>query len=309
MPPEVAVWVSIEVAAGLDFAHDALGIDGKPLKLVHRDISPKNIRITHSGSVKVIDFGIARAASRATETAVGTIKGTLGYMSPEQILGDEVDRRADVFAFGIVLFQMLTLRNPFDGTSLKERVKRLTQSPVPLVREFNPTLDSEIEGIVDKALKRDLDERYQRMRDVQIDLDRYLAKLQNTSPRQQLIKFLEEIFPGLHETDPDLKLALTEMSSLRGGIDTSQRLVFPDDGDSDPSEIQPQAVASPGAGGTVSTVKDESLARGASAKEPAIDGVVSETETPRVPTPTRDPNDIDANSAMEIGFDFSFRFG
>src|SRR5262245_13754038 len=221
VPPEVCVWIGIEVCAGLDFAHEAVAIDGSALNVIHRDVSPKNIRITHSGSVKVIDFGIARAASRATETAVGTIKGTLGYMSPEQILGDEIDRRSDIFAFGIVLFQMLTCRNPFDGPTLKERVRRLTQAPVPSVREFNGALDPEIEALVDKCLSRDVDERYQRMRDVQVDLDRYLAKLQTSSPRQRLILFLEEIFPGLHDTDPELKVALTEISSVSGRIDTS----------------------------------------------------------------------------------------
>jgi serine/threonine protein kinase len=229
MPPEVAVYIAIEVCSGLDFAHEASGVDGGKLGIVHRDVSPKNIRITDSGSVKIIDFGIARALGRATETAVGTIKGTLGYMSPEQILGDDIDKRSDVFAFGICLFQMLTCRNPFDGPSLKERVRRLTQAPIPPVREFNASLDEEIEGIVMKCLERDLDQRYQRLRDTQMELDRYLARLQVVSPRQRLIRFLEEIFPSLHEADNELKVALTEVSNISGKIDTDQRLVFPDD--------------------------------------------------------------------------------
>ncbi|MCK6551478.1 serine/threonine protein kinase, partial [Myxococcota bacterium] len=229
MPPEIATWIGIEVAAGLDFAHEAKALDGQHLHLVHRDVSPKNIRITDSGSVKVIDFGIARAMNRATETAAGTIKGTLGYMSPEQIMGDEIDRRSDVFAFGIVLFQMFTGRNPFDGPTLKERVRRLTHAPIPAMREYNPALDDEIEAIVARCLNRDLGERYQRMRDVQRDLDRYLARLQTSSPRQQLIQFLEEIFPNLHEADPALNVVLTEISSFSGRVDTTQRLAFPDD--------------------------------------------------------------------------------
>jgi serine/threonine protein kinase len=229
MPVEVAVYIAIETCSGLDFAHEAAGVDGKRLGIVHRDVSPKNIRITDSGSVKIIDFGIARALGRATETAVGTIKGTLGYMSPEQILGDEIDKRSDIFAFGICLFQMLTCRNPFDGPSLKERVRRLTQAPIPSPREFNAALDEEIEGIVARCLERDIDRRYQRMRDVQTDLDRYLAKLQVVSPRQRLIRFLEEIFPNLREADLDLKNALTEVSSVTGRISIDQRLIFPDD--------------------------------------------------------------------------------
>jgi eukaryotic-like serine/threonine-protein kinase len=234
--PEVAVWIAIEISTGLDFAHEAVGLDGQPLNLVHRDLSPKNIRITFSGSVKVIDFGIARAMNRATETAAGTIKGTLGYMSPEQILGDEIDRRTDIFAFGICLFQTLTGRNPFDGSTLKERVKKLTQSPIPSVREHNPTLDDEIAGIVAKCLERDVDERYQRLRDVQIDLDRYLARLGVVSPRQKLIQFLEEIFPDHGQADSDLNSALSEAGSQTGKIDTEQRLRFPDDPPTDTNQ-------------------------------------------------------------------------
>jgi eukaryotic-like serine/threonine-protein kinase len=238
MPPEIAVYMAIEVCSGLDFAHEATAVDGTKLGIVHRDVSPKNIRITDSGSVKIIDFGIARALGRATETAVGTIKGTLGYMSPEQILGDEIDKRSDVFAFGICLFQMLTCRNPFDGPSLKERVRKLTQAPIPPVREFNASLDEEIEGIVVKCLERDLDARYARMRDIQLELDRYLAKLQVVSPRQRLIRFLEEIFPSLHDADVDLKMVLSEVSSISGRINTDQRLIFPDDPPTQESEAK-----------------------------------------------------------------------
>ncbi len=233
VPPEVGVWIGVECAAGLDCAHEATGLEGDPLNLVHRDVSPKNIRITDAGSVKVIDFGIARAMNRATETAAGTIKGTLGYMSPEQILGDDIDRRSDIFAFGIVLFQMLTLRNPFDGPNLKERVRKLTQADIPLISEFNPALDGEIAGIVARCLDRDIDKRYATMKQVQGDLDRYLARLQVVSPRQQLIDFLDDIFPAMHDTDPALKSALSEVSGVTGRIDTSQRLRFPDDDDTE----------------------------------------------------------------------------
>jgi serine/threonine protein kinase len=237
-PPEVAVWMGIEICAGLDFAHDAVNLDGQPLHLVHRDVSPKNVRVTHAGSVKVIDFGIAWATGRQTETAAGTIKGTLGYMSPEQILGDEIDRRSDVFAFGICLFQMLTNRNPFDGPNLKERVRRLTQAPVPSVREYAPALDDEIEAIVARCLERDITRRYPRMRDVQADLERYLARLGVVSPRQVLVRFLEDIFPNIHQMDVDLASAFSELSRATGRIDTAQRLIFPDDPPTEPHPAQ-----------------------------------------------------------------------
>ena len=229
LPPEVAVWIAVELAAGLDYAHFATTVDGRPLNLVHRDVSPKNIRITFEGSVKVIDFGIARAEHRITQTSVGTIKGTLGYMSPEQILGDDIDRRSDIFAFGIVLFQMLTLRNPFDGATLKERVRKLTQAPIPSVRDLNPALDDDIAAIVSRCLERDVHLRYERLADVQQALDQYLARLQVVSPRQRLIGFMREIFPSLDDVDQDLKSALSEISHLTGPVDASVPLRFPDD--------------------------------------------------------------------------------
>ncbi len=227
LPPEVAVWMAVEVAAGLGYAHDATGLDGGPLNLVHRDVSPKNIRITFEGSVKLLDFGIARAEQRITQTAAGTIKGTLGYMSPEQILGDDIDRRSDIFAFGIVLFQMLTLRNPFDGPTLKERVRRLTQAPIPSVREFNPALDDDISAIVERCLERDIDERYARLGQVQAHLEEYLGRLQVVSPRQRLIGFIRQLFPSFDGYDDDLQRALAEISRQAGPVDASVRLQFP----------------------------------------------------------------------------------
>ena len=229
VPPDIAVWLAVEVAAGLDYAHHATTVDGSPLNLVHRDVSPKNIRVTFEGAVKVIDFGIARAEHRITRTSSGTIKGTLGYMSPEQILGDDIDRRSDIFAFGIVLFQTLTLRNPFDGPSLKERVRKLTQAPIPSVKAFNAELDDDLAEIVARCLERDVADRYQRLRDAQVALDRYLARLQVVSSRQRLIDFLADIFPKFDEFDADLKAALFEVSHSTGRVDASVRLLFPDD--------------------------------------------------------------------------------
>ncbi len=298
IPPEIAVWMGIEVCAGLDFAHNAMNREGRPLELVHRDVSPKNIRITFSGSVKVIDFGIAWATGRQTETAAGTIKGTLGYMSPEQILGDEIDRRSDIFAFGICLFQTLTNRNPFDGPTLKERVRRLTQAPVPSVCDYNPALDEEIEGIVARCLDRDITRRYPRMCDVQVDLERYLARLQVVSPTRRLVQFLEQIFPEMHASDDGLASALSELSQVTGRIDTSLRLVFPDD---PPTEMVP-AVGNPAYAQTAATqgpVTSATQQEGTHATQPA--GYPRQPDpyteagntrpmpasTPQMPAPTR----------------------
>lgn len=236
LPTELSVWMAVEMASGLHFAHEAKGLDAQPLNLVHRDVSPKNIRITFEGSVKLIDFGIARADNRATETAAGTIKGTLGYMSPEQILGDAVDRRSDVFAFGICLFQMLTRKNPFDGANLAERVRRLTLDPIPGIRSYRPELPPELEDIVGRCLARPRDERYATMSDVRADLEGALARLGAVSPRAQLVAWLQTHFAKARDdTDVDLASALTAAAQTLDPIDPSIRLTFPDDAPSAPS--------------------------------------------------------------------------
>jgi serine/threonine-protein kinase len=219
VPPDIAAYITAEAAAGLGYAHDATTPDGVPLGLVHRDVSPKNLRITDNGAVKVIDFGIARAEFRQTETAPGSVKGTLGYMSPEQVLGEAVDRRSDIFSLGICLFQMLTGRNPFDGGTLRERVSKLIQEPIPHVRELVPDVDARLEAIVERALERDLDRRYPRMEALGRDLEAYLADLRLASPRQRLVAHLESLFPDLHQLPPRLQEALSNSSSLsaRGG--------------------------------------------------------------------------------------------
>ncbi|MBK8013527.1 MAG: protein kinase [Deltaproteobacteria bacterium] len=229
IPPELAVYIGSEAASGLAHAHDAVDLDGSPLRLVHRDVSPKNIRVTTEGAVKVLDFGIAWASNRETETAVGTIKGTLGFMSPEQILGDVLDPRSDIFSFGIVLFQMLTGRNPFEGPTLKERVRRLTQTDAPPVSDFNAALDDDIQAIVARCLERDPAQRYQHMNEVRADLDTYLSRLHVVSPRHRLSDFLASLFPDLGAPDTDLQGVMAETARSETSVDSTLRLIFPDD--------------------------------------------------------------------------------
>lgn len=214
VPQELSAWIGAEISAGLDFAHDATTPDGQKLNLVHRDVSPKNIRITDRGVVKVIDFGIARADHRISETAPGSVKGTLGYMSPEQVMGEAIDRRSDIFSFGICFYQMLTGRNPFDASSLKDRIHKLINAPIPTVREFNPNVDPRLEAVAMRCLERDVEVRYARMRDVQDELERFLADVKLASPRQRLVDYLEEIFPDIHELPQRLQEVLSTMSGL-----------------------------------------------------------------------------------------------
>src|SRR5690606_34084301 len=107
-PWEHALHIVVNIAAGLHYAHDKRGFDGAPLGIVHRDVTPHNIYLTRDGSVKLVDFGIAKANGRKTETALGTLKGKLAYMSPEQCVGETIDRRSDIYSLGIILYELTT---------------------------------------------------------------------------------------------------------------------------------------------------------------------------------------------------------
>lgn len=160
-PLAVVGQIAKQVCAGLNAAHDLCDTAGKPVGLVHRDVSPQNILVGYDGIVKVIDFGVAKAASNQLRTNVGQLKGKVGYMAPEQAFGEPVDRRTDVFALGIVLYQLLSGRNPFRGDNEYATLGRIRDKrPADPLRSLVPTLPEAVERVIDKALAKSRDERY-----------------------------------------------------------------------------------------------------------------------------------------------------
>lgn len=160
LPLAPACYIITRCAEGLDYAHNKKGDDGKPLNIIHRDISPPNILISFEGEVKLIDFGLAKATSSSVQTQAGIIKGKLAYMSPEQVRGAPLDARSDVFALGIVFFELLTGRRLFRRESDIETFETVRQCKVPKPSEINPAIPAPLEAIMLKALARGLDERY-----------------------------------------------------------------------------------------------------------------------------------------------------
>jgi serine/threonine protein kinase len=157
----LACFVISEVCKGLQYAHFKRDAAGNELHIVHRDISPQNILISFEGEAKIIDFGIAKAQGKTNETQVGILKGKFSYMSPEQVRGLHIDHRADVFALGIVLYEMLTLQRLFLGESdfaTLEKIRKVEMSPPTL---YNPFIPRELEDIVLKALAKSPDDRFQ----------------------------------------------------------------------------------------------------------------------------------------------------
>jgi serine/threonine-protein kinase len=175
IPPEMAVRVIAEAAAGLHAAHELRDENGAPRGVVHRDISPHNILIGTNGVVKIVDFGVAKAVGRVSEaTRAGQLKGKFGYMSPEQARGKPVDRRSDLFALGIVLFELTTSRRLFRGESDIETLKLVISSRIPPPTSLDPKYPPELERIVLRALQRDPQARYQTAQELEGDLRRYL---------------------------------------------------------------------------------------------------------------------------------------
>ncbi|MDQ3339801.1 MAG: protein kinase [Myxococcota bacterium] len=156
---QITAGVVVQACAGLHHAHELKDADGGPAGLVHRDVSPSNLFVTSSGVVKVLDFGIAKVRG-ATETEVGTIKGKQQYMAPEQLLGEALDRRCDVFALGIVLFELATHSRLFKRASDYLTARAVLEEPVPRADAVDPAVPKALADVIEKALARDRDKRY-----------------------------------------------------------------------------------------------------------------------------------------------------
>jgi serine/threonine protein kinase len=172
-PPryEVAISIIAELATGLHAAHEACAPDGAPLNLVHRDVSPSNVLLGRLGEVKLSDFGVAKARLRSYHTVSGTIKGKAPYMAPEQILGDAVDRRADIFSLGVLLFEATTRSRLYSAKGDAQAMKMILDGYIVEPATVRPGYPPELAAIVKKALARDRDQRYQTARALVDDLD------------------------------------------------------------------------------------------------------------------------------------------
>jgi len=180
---DIAAIVSLQVARALDYAHFR--------GVIHRDVKPANIIISNLGTVKLTDFGIARTeASDLTQAGVGL--GTPAYMSPEQIVGDRLDQRSDIFSFGIVLYQMLTGRKPFVEDDQQSAMQKIRNETPPTPRSLNPQINKELERIVLRCMQKLPDDRYATTQELVIALEQYLASHVNQNYRARLLMFLQE---------------------------------------------------------------------------------------------------------------------
>jgi serine/threonine-protein kinase len=204
IPIGVILRIIADAAAGLDFAHKARDAKGTPLNLVHRDVSPQNVLVGFDGSVKLIDFGVAKAAGRAQHTATGILKGKFPYMSPEQATGEDLDARSDVFALGIVLWEQLTGRRLFKGENdmATQRLVRACQVPDP--SSVEPSVPPGLDPIALKALAKDREARFKDAAEFRNALEDFA--LQNAIPTSSatLSTFMQELYADriAREADP-----------------------------------------------------------------------------------------------------------
>jgi serine/threonine-protein kinase len=170
-----ALYLVMEVSKGLAYAHDLADPENsRPLGIVHRDVSPPNILVSKTGEVKLVDFGLAKAASQIEDTEPGVVKGKFSYLSPEAAHGREVDHRADIFAVGILLYELLTGKRLFVGENDYQTVELVRAARVPALSAQNPEVEPELEGIVRKALAKDPEDRFQHSADMLDALAQYL---------------------------------------------------------------------------------------------------------------------------------------
>jgi serine/threonine protein kinase len=194
IPLELALMMLTGAAAGLHHAHERKGKQGQPLNIVHRDVSPANIMVGYDGSVKVLDFGIAKAEERATKTVGGTIKGKYGYMSPEQCKGKPIDRRSDIFALGICLYELTTLRRAFKGADDFETMKRIVSGEIILPSVAVPGYPRELEAIILTAMANDPSARFQTAQEMIEALDAFAARARLAASASALKRFMTRVF-------------------------------------------------------------------------------------------------------------------
>jgi serine/threonine-protein kinase len=194
IPPEHAAYIGAEVGAALHAAHSAIDTRNRPLRIIHRDVSPSNIICSYAGEVKLCDFGIAKATLSKVQTKTGVIKGKVKYMSPEQALGRKLDHRSDVFSLGSCLYEMLTRIPPFTATNEMDLLIKVRDAKFRPISELVQGIPPELEAICEKCLTRSRANRYQTAAEAEGDLRAFLRKFMPNYSRSHLGRFIRKMF-------------------------------------------------------------------------------------------------------------------
>lgn len=195
LPLEIGCHIISHAAMGLDYAHSCKdALTGESLKILHRDISPQNIMLSYSGEVKVVDFGIAKAANSANLTKSGGVRGKQGYLSPEQVNGKPTDHRSDIFSLGIIFYELLSGENLFQAENSYALLRNISEGIIVPIREHLPEIHPDLEGIVNKSLAKSPAKRYQNAGELHRDIARYLNEQFPKFVSQDFASFLQNVF-------------------------------------------------------------------------------------------------------------------
>jgi serine/threonine protein kinase/CheY-like chemotaxis protein len=217
-PEQVAAFVTMKVASALDYAHRKRGFDDRELKLVHRDISPQNIILSTDGAVKLVDFGIAKAASKASHTVAGALKGKLLYMSPEQATGQPLDNRSDLYSLGLVLFELLTGERCFQADSELGVLEKVRLGRIADLQTLNPGVSRDMVAIVNRALQKGVDHRYPSARFMERDLRDFLQRQGTPIIEHDVAEYMEALLVGPKERLEQLLASrFPQVTSLSSG--------------------------------------------------------------------------------------------
>ncbi len=267
-PLVYALKIASSALAGLHYAHTKVDLYGNPLNIVHRDVSPENIFVAFDGTVKVLDFGIAKATNVPTgETRTGELRGKLSYMSPEQCLGRAVDCRSDIFALGVTLYEWLTGFKLFTGESDIAVMRNIAEGKIYAPSYFKADIPGPVEAILMRALERDRERRYQTAADMQHDIDEFLNAYEFTPTPLHLANFLKQLF--LDELE-------AEQGRLEARAPTSQAIPVVEE--PSVSEPRPEPRAEPKRDGRVSSERMLSVPLNAEALD-ALDAIAKRNGT------------------------------
>ena len=193
LPLEYAIYITCRICSGLDYSHNFKDFQGNPLKLIHSDISPQNILITYEGDIKIVDFGIAKAAKKTSDTKEGLIRGKVAYMSPEQAAGETIDHRSDIFSTGILLYEMVTGKRMFEGSNLKvlDRVRQADfKAPEEIITDLHPQLSE----VLRLALAKTPSRRYKSCAAMRADLEECLSSFSVRPSAEGLSQYMKDLF-------------------------------------------------------------------------------------------------------------------
>lgn len=288
LPVPAALHIVSETSKALHYAHTLLGPDGHPLNLVHRDVSPQNIMVTFDGRVVLVDFGIAKARMRAQTTQAGVIKGKFYYMAPEQAHGHHLDGRADVFAAGMVLYEMITACSPYHNVSDAELLRAVRVANIPPPSTFRRDIDPELEHIIMTAVARDPNMRFQSADEFRYALEDYARRrFPPVNHREQMAHFVHNLFgsplnDGMERLDRRQFMASDDsMIFSQPNLAMLQNVPFPGAGPlpSDRTEVYDQRREEPGA--TARELPSQRMMQGGfPGQQPALGGLPPQAMPP-----------------------------